>query len=95
MADQEQIRRWISEFEAIGEQTVRDNVNFRGVSMGGQEKLSAALTWLRDQERKRDAQATAAFNHIRWTFWAAVVSALLAAGTIVAAGIIVVAVLHR
>ena len=88
MADQEKIRQWISEFEAIGEQTVRDSINFRSGLMGGEAKLSTALTWLRDQEKKREAQGEAAFNHIRWTFWAAIVGALFAAGTFV------VAVLH-
>src|SRR5271165_2515757 len=70
MADKEQIGHWISEFEAIGEQLVRDSINFRNGLMGGEAKLSTALTWLRDQERKREAQAIVAFNYIRWTFWA-------------------------
>jgi hypothetical protein len=93
VADKEQIKQWISEFETVGEQTVRDSINFRAdITMRGEEKLSTALTWLRDQERKREAQAIAAFNHIRRTFWAAVVGAIFAAGTTVI--VVVVAVMR-
>jgi hypothetical protein len=95
MADDEQIRRWISEFEAIGEQTVRDSINFRNGLMGGEAKLSTALTWLRDQERKRDAKAEAAFNYIRWTFWAAVAGAVFTAATLVIVVAVAVLVLRR
>jgi hypothetical protein len=93
MADKEQVKRWISEFEATGEQTVRDSINFRGALMGGQEKLSTALTWLRDLERKREEQVTAAFNYIRWTFWVTVAAAVFVVGTF--AVVVVVLVLHR
>ena len=85
--------KWISELEAIGEQTVRDSINFRGSLMGGQEKLSTALLWLRDQERQREARAMAAFNYIRWTFWVAIVAAVFVVGTLVV--VVVVLVLHR
>ena len=92
MANQEQVEKWISEFEATGEQTVRDNINFRGVLMG-EEKLSTALTWLRNQERQRDEQVTAALNYIRWTFWVTVAAAIFVVGTF--AIVIVVLVLYR
>jgi CHASE3 domain sensor protein len=92
MANQEQVEKWISEFEATGEQTVRDNINFRGVLMG-EEKLSTALTWLRNQERQREKQVTAALNYIRWTFWVAVAAAVFVVGTF--AVVVVVLVLHR
>jgi hypothetical protein len=84
---------WISEFEATGEQTVRDNINYRGALMGSQEKLSAALTWLRDRERQRNEQVTAALNYIRWTFWVTVAAAVFVVGTF--AVVTVVLVLHR
>jgi hypothetical protein len=92
MANQEQVEKWISEFEATGEQTVRDNINFRGALMG-EEKLSTALTWLRNQERQRDEQVTAALNYIRWTFWVTVAAAIFVVGTF--AIVIVVLVLYR
>jgi hypothetical protein len=92
MANQEQVEKWISEFEATGEQTVRDNINFRGVLMG-EEKLSTALTWLRNQERQRDEQVTAALNYIRWTFWVTVAAAIFVVGTF--AIVVVVLVLYR
>jgi hypothetical protein len=93
MANEEQIVKWISEFEATGEQTVRDSINFRGTLMGGSEKISTALNWLRNQEMQREQQATAAFNYIRWTFWAAAAATAFAAGTF--ATVVVVLVLHR
>jgi hypothetical protein len=92
MANQEQVEKWISEFEATGEQTVRDNINFRGALMG-EEKLSKALTWLRNQERQRDEQVTAALNYIRWTFWVTVAAAIFVVGTF--AIVVVVLVLYR
>jgi hypothetical protein len=81
MADKEMIEKWISEFEATGEQTVRDNINFRSALMGGQEKLSTALSWLRNKERQREVQVEGAFNYIRWTFWVAVAAAVFVVGT--------------
>jgi hypothetical protein len=93
MADKEQIRRWISEFEAGGEQAVRESMFRGGHLWSGQEKISTARTWLRDQERKREAQARAAFNYIRWTFWVAVAAAVFATGTLVV--VVVVLVLRR
>ncbi|SHN82603.1 hypothetical protein [Bradyrhizobium erythrophlei] len=93
MADNEQVEKWISEFEATGEQTVRDNINFRGALMGGEEKLSTALTWLRNRERRREEEVTAALNYIRWTFWVTVAAAVFVIGTF--AVVIVVLVLHR
>jgi hypothetical protein len=93
MANEEQVEKWISEFEATGEQTVRDSINFRGALMGGQEKLSTALTWLRNRERRRDEQVTAALNYIRWTFWVTVAAAVFVVGTF--AVVIVVLVVRR
>ncbi|MGA2944864.1 MAG: hypothetical protein ABSE50_22790 [Xanthobacteraceae bacterium] len=92
MANQAQVEKWISEFEATGEQTVRDNINFRGALMG-EEKLSTALTWLRNQERQRDEQVTAALNYIRWTFWVTVAAVVFVVGTF--AIVVVVLVLYR
>jgi hypothetical protein len=61
--------------------------------MGGHEKVSTALTWLRDQEMKREDQATAAFNYIQRTFWAAVAATAFAVGTF--AVVIIALVLDR
>jgi hypothetical protein len=48
----EQNSRWIAEFEADGEQAVRDSMNFKGgIVTGGEAKLSTARKWLRDKEK--------------------------------------------
>jgi hypothetical protein len=59
----------------------------------GQAKLSTALTWLRERERQRDEQVTAALNYIRWAFWVTVGAAVFVVGTF--AVVIVVLVFHR
>jgi CHASE3 domain sensor protein len=59
----------------------------------GEEKLSTALTWLRNQERQRDEQVTAALNYIRWTFWVTVAAVVFVVGTF--AIVVVVLVLYR
>jgi hypothetical protein len=90
MADREQIKRWISEFQAAGEQAVRENIFRGGHLWSDEEKISIARTWLRDQERKREAQGIAAFNYIRWTLWAAVAAAVFAACTLVVVVVVLV-----
>jgi hypothetical protein len=93
MTSQEQIDKWIAEFEHDGEQAVRDSMNFRGgLVTGGEPKLSAARQWLRDKERNRELEAErrkrtekVTLDYVRWTFWAAVAGALFAAGAIIVA----------
>ena len=90
MTSQEQTNQWIAEFEHDGEQAVRDSMNFKGsLVTGGEAKLSTARKWLRDKEKQREADAAdrkrsekITLNYVRWTFWAAVVSAVFAAGAI-------------
>ena len=53
MSDNDQ--RWILEFEAEGEQAIRDSINFKGgMVTGGETKLSAARRWLRSKEQQRE-----------------------------------------
>jgi hypothetical protein len=92
MADKETTRRWIAEFEASGEQAVREGIFGGGHLWSGEEKISTARAWLRDQERKRQAQAITAFNYIQWTLWAAVAAAVFTFVTLVV--VVAVLVLH-
>jgi hypothetical protein len=81
----DQIERWIVEFETEGEQAVRDSINFKGgLVTGGEPKLATARRWLRDLELKRETEAKerkryerVTLKYLKWTFWAAAISAVL------------------
>jgi hypothetical protein len=82
MIDADQEAQWRAEFEAAGEDEVRDAINFPQYHAAYQGlKLRCAVLWLREQARARRAQDEQdrldMKRYNKWTFWAAVAAAII------------------
>src|SRR5262245_50210257 len=79
MTDPDQEAKWRVEFEAAGEDEVRDAINFPQYHDTFQgPRLRCAVLWLREQARERRAQDEKARRYSKWAFWAAVAAAIIA-----------------
>jgi hypothetical protein len=92
MIDADQEAQWRAEFEAAGEDEVRDAINFPQYHAAYQGlKLRCAVLWLREQARARRAQDEQdrldMKRYNKWTFWAAVAAAII--GIVMGIGIAV------
>lgn len=82
MDDQEKL--WPVEFERLGEQQVYDNMK-QGAIYNDERKRQAAFRWLGEQASKRRQREENTYWYAQYTFYAAVIAAILGfAGIVVA-----------
>jgi hypothetical protein len=74
----EQEQQWRTEFEKLGERLVFENVR-QGAIYNDERKRSAALRWLADKAGERRESEKDTLWYARWTFYAAIVAAVLGA----------------
>jgi hypothetical protein len=72
----DQIAAWRTELEDNGEAEVRQNLLNPAIYNSEPKRIFVAQ-WLREKERARRAQERQAYAYTRWTFWAAVVAAIV------------------
>jgi hypothetical protein len=68
--------QWRAEFEKDGRTLVRDAIN-RGI-YSDEPKHQAAIQWLREQDRNREAREAQMARYGWWTLWVGVIAAIAA-----------------
>ena len=72
----EQEQQWRAEFKKLGETLVFENVR-QGAIYNDERKRSAALRWLSDQASEHRRREADTIWYVKWTFYAAVIAAVL------------------
>lgn len=68
---------WRAEFERDGESLVYDTINGRTCGSYLEDKRQYAFRWLHNREQARKVREQQTYWYVRWTFWAAVIAALV------------------
>jgi len=68
---------WRAAFERDGECLVYNAINGRTCGIYPEDKRQYAIRCLRNREQARKVREQQTYWYIRWTFWAAVIAALV------------------